>query len=230
MQRSAAVGVSFARQFGGTAPRRSIRRSFSVLSAKEKDIVSSRTFLLELGYEDDVTEGIIKTLSEPSAGVPTGAMTTMVKAMAGRWEVDEDAGLQTLAKAVREDLLKTAGKELVKFVVRVPSAGNLEIECEGYEGMSLQDVVENGGPLEDYIECACAGLCACSTCHVVVEKKWFDAMEQPEEAEMDMVELAFEPKPTSRLGCQIILKPELNGMVVNIPGGANNLFDHIPFK
>jgi 2Fe-2S ferredoxin len=205
-------------------------RTFAALSRKEQDIADAREFLKMIRYEDDVVEGIITTLGQPSSGVPTGSMTPMIKAMAGRWEVDEDAGLQALAKAVKEDLLRTAGKKLVKFIARIPSQQNLEIECEGYEGMSLQDVVENGGPLEDYIECACCGILACSTCHVVVDKKWFPLVGEPEDAEMDMIELAYEPTPTSRLGCQIILKPELDGMVVNIPRGANNLFDHIPFQ
>ena len=46
----------------------------------------------------------------------------------------------------------------------------------------------------------------------------------------DMLDLAHEPRPSSRLGCQLELRPELEGMVVHMPNGANNLFDHIPFE
>ena len=45
-----------------------------------------------------------------------------------------------------------------------------------------------------------------------------------------MLDLAHEPRPSSRLGCQLELRPELEGMVVHMPNGANNLFDHIPFE
>ena len=55
-------------------------------------------------------------------------------------------------------------------------------------------------------------------------------MGAPCEAEQDMLDLAHEPLPNSRLGCCIELRPELEGMVVQIPGGANNLMDHIPFE
>ena len=49
-------------------------------------------------------------------------------------------------------------------------------------------------------------------------------------AELDMIDLAHEPTDFSRLGCQVILKPELDGLRVTIPGGANNMFDDIPFQ
>ena len=45
-----------------------------------------------------------------------------------------------------------------------------------------------------------------------------------------MLDLAHEPRPNSRLGCCIQLRPELEGMVVHIPDGANNIMDHIPFE
>eukprot|EP00435_Cladocopium_sp_Y103_P009844 s4266_g2.t1 len=58
----------------------------------------------------------------------------------------------------------------------------------------------------------------------------FEIAGKAEEAEEDMIELAFEPSDTSRLGCQLRLSPKLEGMTVIIPGGANNMFDHIPFE
>ena len=48
------------------------------------------------------------------------------------------------------------------------------------------------------------------------------------EAELDMIDLAHEPTDHSRLGCQLVLAKAIDGMVVEIPAGANNLFDHIP--
>jgi hypothetical protein len=63
-----------------------------------------------------------------------------------------------------------------------------------------------------------------------VEPGWLERVGAPCEAEQDMLDLAHEPRPNSRLGCCIQLRPELEGMVVHIPGGANNLMDHIPFE
>ena len=48
--------------------------------------------------------------------------------------------------------------------------------------------------------------------------------------EEDMLDLAFERRDTSRLGCQLILTKELEGLRIDIPRGANNLFDFIPFE
>lgn len=59
--------------------------------------------------------------------------------------------------------------------------------------------------------------------------KWFEAVGDPSEAELDMIDLAFDPVDTSRLGCQLVLSPELDGLEVKIPGRSNNLMDHIPF-
>ena len=71
---------------------------------------------------------------------------------------------------------------------------------------------------------------ACSTCHVVIDEKWFDKVGAPCEAEQDMLDLAYSPRETSRLGCQIVLDKTLDGLVVKIPKGANNLMDFVPFQ
>jgi 2Fe-2S ferredoxin len=58
---------------------------------------------------------------------------------------------------------------------------------------------------------------ACSTCHVYVEEKWFDKLPKVEEAEVDMIDMAYEPKKNSRLSCQIIVTDELDGLIVTTP-------------
>jgi 2Fe-2S ferredoxin len=84
--------------------------------------------------------------------------------------------------------------------------------------------------LGEYLECACSGVMACSTCHVVVAPEWFSRVGAPDEAEQDMLDLAYEPQATSRLGCQLVLTPNLDGLVVHLPRSANNLMDPIPFS
>ena len=67
------------------------------------------------------------------------------------------------------------------------------------------------------IDADCGGSCACATCHVYVDEKWFKKLKEKETAEEDMLDLAFEPKNFSRLSCQITVSEELDGMVVKMP-------------
>jgi len=72
------------------------------------------------------------------------------------------------------------------------------------------------------LEGACEGSLACSTCHVVIEPEWYDVLPDAAEDEEDMLDLAFGLTKTSRLGCQIIMTEELDGLTVRLPGGSNN--------
>lgn len=73
------------------------------------------------------------------------------------------------------------------------------------------------------IEGACEGSLACSTCHVIVDPAWFERLEEPSEDEEDMLDLAFGLTPTSRLGCQIIITEELDGLTVTLPAETVNM-------
>ena len=75
------------------------------------------------------------------------------------------------------------------------------------------------------LEGACEGSMACSTCHVIVADDWFDRLEAATEEEKDMLDLAFDLRRTSRLGCQIILTDALDGLVVSLPSEHRNLLD-----
>ena len=67
------------------------------------------------------------------------------------------------------------------------------------------------------IDADCGGSMACATCHVYVEEKWLDKIPKAEEAEEDMIDMAFEPKKNSRLSCQLIVSDELDGLTVTTP-------------
>ena len=67
------------------------------------------------------------------------------------------------------------------------------------------------------IDADCGGSCACATCHVYVDGKWFNKLPNKESAEEDMLDMAFEPKSSSRLSCQLTVFDELDGLVVNMP-------------
>ncbi|KAF2677638.1 ferredoxin [Lentithecium fluviatile CBS 122367] len=74
------------------------------------------------------------------------------------------------------------------------------------------------------MEGACGGSCACSTCHVIVEdESLYDKMDEPDDDENDMLDLAFGLTETSRLGCQVKMTKELDGLVVRLPSMTRNL-------
>ncbi len=93
------------------------------------------------------------------------------------------------------------------------------------EGNSKTIDVENGlsvmeGAIQNNIpgiDADCGGSMACATCHVYVEEQWINKLPKAEEAEVDMIDMAFEPKKNSRLSCQLIVSDELNGLTVTTP-------------
>jgi 2Fe-2S ferredoxin len=72
------------------------------------------------------------------------------------------------------------------------------------------------------IEGACDGSLACSTCHVVVDPDWYDLLQEASEDEEDMLDLAFNLTGTSRLGCQIVITEELDGLTVELPAATRD--------
>lgn len=89
------------------------------------------------------------------------------------------------------------------------------------EGDNLLDIAQ-ANDLE--MEGACGGSCACSTCHVIVtDDGYYDKIPEPEDDENDMLDLAFGLTETSRLGCQVVMKKELDGLVVRLPSMTRNL-------
>jgi len=75
------------------------------------------------------------------------------------------------------------------------------------------------------IEGACEGSLACSTCHVVVEPEWYELLKDATEDEEDMLDLAFGLTKTSRLGCQIVMTEELDGLTVRLPQTTRNMMN-----
>jgi 2Fe-2S ferredoxin len=67
------------------------------------------------------------------------------------------------------------------------------------------------------IDADCGGSMACATCHVYVDKKWFNKLEKKDESEEDMLDMAYQPNKFSRLSCQLVVSDELDGLVVRMP-------------
>ena len=90
-----------------------------------------------------------------------------------------------------------------------------EHEAEVANGLSVME----GAIQNDIsgIDADCGGSMACATCHVYVEENWLNKLPKAEDAEIDMIDMAHEPKKNSRLSCQLIVTNELDGLTVTTP-------------
>ena len=106
-------------------------------------------------------------------------------------------------------------------LVRFVSADGARVsEVDAAAGERLLDVAQaDGQPLEG----TCEGQMACSTCHVIVDPAWTSKLAEATEDEEDMLDLAFGLTHTSRLGCQIKMSEELDGLVVKLPAATRNM-------
>jgi 2Fe-2S ferredoxin len=86
-------------------------------------------------------------------------------------------------------------------------------------------VLENAHRNDIDNEGACEGSLACSTCHVIVDPEWYELLKDATEDEEDMLDLAFGLMQTSRLGCQIIMTEELDGLTVRLPQATRNMMN-----
>ena len=99
----------------------------------------------------------------------------------------------------------------INYIDNLNNSKTIEVE----NGLSVMEgAIQNNIP---GIDADCGGSMACATCHVYVEEKWLDKIPKPIDAEIDMIDMAYEPKKNSRLSCQIIVTNELDGLIVNTP-------------
>tara|TARA_B100001559_G_C16076227_1_gene428134 strand:+ start:20 stop:352 length:333 start_codon:yes stop_codon:yes gene_type:complete len=107
---------------------------------------------------------------------------------------------------------------MTKIIFIQPDGKEKIVDAEN--GLSLLEVAHNN---DIDLEGACEGSLACSTCHVILEKNFYENLPEPSEEEEDMLDLAFGLTHTSRLGCQIIIDEKLDGMKVKVPTGTRNM-------
>jgi 2Fe-2S ferredoxin len=103
---------------------------------------------------------------------------------------------------------------MAKITFIQPDGASQEVEAEPgitvMEAAKLNDVAG--------IDAECGGACACATCHVYVDAAWIDKTGKPNNIEEDMLDFAFDVRKESRLSCQIKVSPELDGLIVRVPG------------
>lgn len=95
-------------------------------------------------------------------------------------------------------------------------------EVDAPVGLSILEIAHRN---DIDLEGACEGSLACSTCHVIVDEEDYERLPEPSEDEEDMLDLAWGLTRTSRLGCQIIMTDELDGLTVTLPANTRNMME-----
>lgn len=102
---------------------------------------------------------------------------------------------------------------MTKITILAFDGTRYDIEAENGSTV-MENAIRNSVP---GIEAECGGACACATCHVYVDDAWSEAVGAPEPMEEDMLDFAFDVRPTSRLSCQIKVRDALDGLIVSVP-------------
>ncbi|XP_053533117.1 ferredoxin 1b [Ictalurus punctatus] len=110
-----------------------------------------------------------------------------------------------------------SSKVLLHFI----NQSGTKMSVTATEGESLLDVVINKNLQIDGFG-ACEGTLGCSTCHLIFDECVYERLEPAADEEMDMLDLAYGLSKTSRLGCQVIVEPWMNGMMVRVPQGVKD--------
>ena len=102
---------------------------------------------------------------------------------------------------------------MAKITFIEPSGKAHEVEAENGQTV-METAIKHMVP---GIEAECGGALACATCHVYVDEAWTDVVGAPSAMEEDMLDFAYEVRPTSRLSCQIKVSDEIDGLIVSVP-------------
>ena len=99
-------------------------------------------------------------------------------------------------------------------ITYIEQNGNLKT-IEVQNGLTVMEgAIQNNIP---GIDADCGGGMACATCHVYVEDSWLNKIPEAEDAEQDMIDMAYKPNKNSRLSCQIVVTDEIDGLKVTTP-------------
>ncbi|KZT22926.1 ferredoxin [Neolentinus lepideus HHB14362 ss-1] len=113
-------------------------------------------------------------------------------------------------------------------VTRPEPGTGIKVHFKDAKGNDIKTIEANEG--DDLLSLAhehdidLEGSIACSTCHVILSPDHYDLLPEPSDDENDMLDMAFGLTDTSRLGCQVKVTRELDGMVAQLPSATRNMF------
>ncbi len=102
---------------------------------------------------------------------------------------------------------------MTKLTIVAHDGVKFDIDAENGSTV-MENAIRNAVP---GIDAECGGACACATCHVYVDEAWTEKVGSPDVMEEDMLDFAYDVRPTSRLSCQIKVSSDLDGLVVQVP-------------
>lgn len=193
----------------------------SLSTDKNNHSVEIASYLETLGIDRTLQNGIVKAFESMHG------KDVRVEVMQSFGE----EGMKALAASVEKAKRPGHGKRpSTDVLIKIPHH-KTDFKLKWKMGDSLLDLAqENEELLGEYMEGTCGGNMSCCTCHVYVEQPEFrELLPEPEESELDMLDLAYEPNETSRLGCQVKLTPIIMGASIQleftIPAGVNNVWN-----
>jgi 2Fe-2S ferredoxin len=161
--------------------------------------MGSLEFAFPSGYVPAVSIGVL-LLCVGAAGWPRARQAAV-------W-----GGCPQVARTIGTLTKETAGT-MVKITFVQEDGTRQEVDAApGLTVMEAAKSVDVPG-----IDAECGGACACATCHVYVDEAWKEKTGDPSPMEEDMLDFAFDVRPTSRLSCQIKVSAELDGLKVTVP-------------
>jgi 2Fe-2S ferredoxin len=92
-----------------------------------------------------------------------------------------------------------------------------EHQLEALEGWRIMEIIRDWGI---DVKAECGGACACATCHVYVDESWLDRLDPPSGEEIDRLDDATAVESSSRLSCQILMRPDLDGLRLRLAPGS----------
>lgn len=112
------------------------------------------------------------------------------------------------------------GGTVLKVKVTFTTQDGTKVPIQVPVGTTLMEAARDIAKID--VEAACDGTCACSTCHMYLSEQHYKLLGDPCEDELDMLDLAPSPKPTSRLSCQVKVTQELDGLEATLPKETSN--------
>lgn len=106
---------------------------------------------------------------------------------------------------------------MVKIIFVKPNGEQTEVEAE--VGQSIMEAALNNDI--DEVLAECGGSMSCATCHVHIAPEWSARIEPKTDIESELVDCAIDPDEYSRLSCQVFIRDDYDGMVVNLPASQN---------
>ncbi|KAK9761686.1 mitochondrial matrix iron-sulfur protein, variant 2 [Basidiobolus ranarum] len=128
--------------------------------------------------------------------------------------------LTTLTRRILPVAYRTRLMSTKTLTVNFITSEGDKVTVKAAEGDNIMEIAHQN---HIDLEGACEGSLACSTCHVVIPEEYYEKLEEPSDEENDMLDLAFGLTDTSRLGCQVIMTPELDNITCKIPSATRNM-------